>query len=131
MFDKLRKRLSREEKGFTLIELLVVIIILGILVAIAVPSYLSFKDKANNNSAQANIRAVVPSVESYFSDNATYVGMTPANLKSTYDQAIDTGKYTIPAANLTATSYCVQSTSGGKTWRKNGPSAALENSACP
>jgi prepilin-type N-terminal cleavage/methylation domain-containing protein len=131
MLTTLRKRL-RSEKGFTLIELLVVMIILAILTAIAIPSYLSFKDRANKAAAGADVRSLIPSVESFFSDHGTYSGMTVSYLKSNYDQAINVSTYTIPAASLSDTHYCVQATSPNQTAYKDGPSNPIVvGGTCP
>ena len=132
MLDKLRKRL-RSQKGFTLIELLVVMIILAILTAIAIPSYLSFRDRANNSAAGADLRAAIPSVEAYFSDNGTYSGMSAAGLAASYDQSISPSIILVKTA--TASSYCVQATSPNdatKVASKSGPSAQIVvGTACP
>jgi type IV pilus assembly protein PilA len=134
MLDKLRKRL-RSQKGFTLIELLVVMIILAILTAIAIPSYLSFRDRANNSAAGADLRAAIPSVEAYFSDQGTYAGMTVPYLQSAYDQSISPSIITLGSGTQTASSYCVEATSPNDNTKhaaKAGPSAQIViGGTCP
>lgn len=82
MINKIKTRLASEE-GFTLIELLVVIIILGILVAIAVPAYLSFRGSAQDAAAKANVRSAVPAAEGYYQGNAdTYANIDGTALRT-------------------------------------------------
>jgi type IV pilus assembly protein PilA len=79
--NKIKTRMASEQ-GFTLIELLVVIVILGILVAIAVPAYLSFRGNAQDAAAEANVRSAIPAAEGFFQVGSTYTGMTLSALQA-------------------------------------------------
>jgi type IV pilus assembly protein PilA len=111
MLNKLRQR-ARDEKGFTLIELLVVILIIGILAAIAIPSFLGQRDKANDAKSKSEVRTAQTAMETFYTDGQTYVGANLAALQAV-EPSLGTDPNTTVSApsNLTASSYTVTATS--------------------
>jgi len=117
MIDRLRKRISlgNREGGFTLIELLVVLIIIAVLLAIAIPAYLGFKDRAEKRAAQSNVREAVPTAEAYAEDNnGSYAAMDLAALKAIDPSTKLDGD---PRIDGGGTGYCIASTVGNHTAR--------------
>ncbi len=117
MLARIRKSAEQKDSGFTLIELLVVMIIIGILAAIAIPAFLSQKNKAKGTSAKADVTTIGKEISAWFVDNPTIGATPPAVTTATGNWSFNgtnpatTGKLSadnVAAGTITsATGWCV------------------------
>jgi type IV pilus assembly protein PilE len=102
--------MKRSQHGFTLIEILIALVILGILVTIAIPSYRTYSRQGKLMEAQGLLSAQRLRLEQSYQDNRTFVGACAAGTGT----ALNQGRFfTLACSSLTATTYTVTATGVG------------------
>jgi type IV pilus assembly protein PilA len=125
MLARIRKSLENREEGFTLIELLVVMVIIGILAAIAIPSFLAQRDKGYQSAEKSDLKTVSIAEQSYATDNngafvtdvvpgGSATGLLPQGAKVTNGDVVTATAFASVAGGI-VDSYCLSTNYSSKT----------------
>ena len=118
MLTSIKQRIDREDEGFTLIELMVVLLIIAILLAIAIPTFLGARNTANARSSQENLRNALTAEQSNWTSNQSFdtalstlepsLSWVTANLTAATDKGakeVSVGLYTATVASGAITAW--------------------------
>ncbi len=113
--------------AITSVEVFVLAVMTAILVAIAVPSYVTIRDRGSDSTARTQLRQAGDAAEEYRADHGSYAGMTPSAL-GREDSRLAAADYRVMSVDKGT--YCLETTVRGRTWHLLAPAGDLRRGAC-